>query len=64
MEQLDDGSTVTEIVSRFPAALRVFKEFGIDTCCGGALPASEAAQRHGVDLPTLRTALRDAAIES
>ena len=46
---LDCTQTVNETLRRFPATVTVFKAYGIDSCCGGALPVSEAAQRHGVD---------------
>jgi iron-sulfur cluster repair protein YtfE (RIC family) len=32
----------------------------MDSCCGGGVRVDEAAQRDGVDLDTLRTALNDA----
>ena len=49
--------TVDEVIQRFPAAVAVFKRFGIDACCGGALPIREAARRHGKDEKELLAAL-------
>lgn len=51
--------TVNEIIHRFPAAVRVFHRFGIDACCGGALPLTDAAARHGRSSEELLEALRE-----
>lgn len=61
---LDCGSTVNETIVRWPATLEVFKRFGIDTCCGGAISVEETARRHNANAQalcnSLRTALRSA----
>ena len=57
---IDASSTVNDIVARYPSTLAVFNAFGIDTCCGGALPVSEAAARHKIPLNALRSALESA----
>jgi iron-sulfur cluster repair protein YtfE (RIC family) len=46
------------IVARYPQALAVLQRFGLDTCCGGALPLRTAAQHHDLDLAELLAALR------
>lgn len=48
------------IVAHYPEALAVFQRFGLDTCCGGALPLDVAAEHHGLDIADVMTALRDA----
>ncbi|CAN5234117.1 hypothetical protein BH09GEM1_BH09GEM1_11830 [soil metagenome] len=50
-------STVDEIVAHSPVAISVFNAFGIDTCCGGAVPLGEAALHAHVQLATLLAAL-------
>jgi iron-sulfur cluster repair protein YtfE (RIC family) len=35
--------TINEIVARYPSALAVLARFGLDVCCGGALPLATAA---------------------
>jgi regulator of cell morphogenesis and NO signaling len=57
---IDARSTVNDIVARYPATLAVFNAFGIDTCCGGALPVTEVATRHKIPLNALRSALESA----
>ena len=60
-ETIDAGATVNETIQRFPATVAVFKQFGIDACCGGALQVRDAAQRHGLDPDALLTALESSA---
>lgn len=57
--QIDKGSTVNEIVAQYPDSITVFNQFGIDSCCGGAVPLAEAAQRDGADVDELLAALQE-----
>jgi regulator of cell morphogenesis and NO signaling len=57
----DVNETLNEIVAREPRVLGVLQRYGLDTCCGGALPLATAAQHHGLDINELLAALRDAA---
>ncbi|HEU0078480.1 MAG TPA: DUF542 domain-containing protein, partial [Longimicrobiaceae bacterium] len=56
-ETIDAGATVNETIRRFPATVAIFSAFGIDACCGGAVPVREAAERHGMDPDALLAAL-------
>jgi iron-sulfur cluster repair protein YtfE (RIC family) len=58
--QFDIISTVNELVMRYPATIAVFNRFGIDSCCGGAVPIADAARRDGADVDALLAALREA----
>lgn len=49
MERPHAEMTLNEISTRWPRTLEVLARYGLDTCCGGALPVREAASRHGVD---------------
>ncbi|MFO7168019.1 MAG: DUF542 domain-containing protein [Chloroflexota bacterium] len=57
----DAQETLNAIVARAPWALEVLAGFGLDTCCGGALPLAEAAERHGIDPQQILAALRERA---
>lgn len=57
---IDPRSTVNDIIARYPSTVAVFNAFGIDSCCGGALPVTEAAARHKIPLNALRSALASA----
>lgn len=46
---LDTDDTVNEAVRRVPASVAVFREYGIDACCGGELSIEVACAHHGVD---------------
>lgn len=55
-----DGMTVNDVIRRFPETVEVFNRFGIDACCGGAVPVEEAAARDGAEPEALRRALDEA----
>ena len=42
-----DEMTVNAAIRTFPQTVAVFNDFGIDACCGGAVPIPEAAARDG-----------------
>ena len=54
---LDPAVTVNEILLKYPSAVSVFNELGIDACCGGDASLNEAARRDGVNLAKLLAAL-------
>lgn len=41
--------TIAEIVSADYRAAGVFKKNGLDFCCGGKIPVSQACEKHGLD---------------
>lgn len=53
---LDD--TLNTLVARYPRVLPVLQRFGLDTCCGGALPLRVAAQHHDLDAAEVLAALQ------
>jgi regulator of cell morphogenesis and NO signaling len=50
--------TVNELVARYPRTAPVFRQFGMDMCCGGKVPVRAAAASHGVDEAALLAALQ------
>ena len=54
---LSEALTVNELIREFPATVQVFNDFGIDACCGGAVPVRDAAERDGADPTALLAAL-------
>jgi regulator of cell morphogenesis and NO signaling len=52
---------VNEAIRRYPGTVTVFNRFGIDACCGGAMPIPEAADRDGADTEELIDALAEVA---
>ena len=56
--------TVNDLIARFPETVTVFNAFGIDACCGGAVPVREAAARDGADLDALLDALAQVEAEA
>jgi len=53
--------TVREIALENPASIRVFESFGIDYCCGGRKPLSEACEAKNIALDTVIAALENGA---
>ena len=54
---LSETLTVNELIREIPATVKVFNQFGIDACCGGAVPIRAAADRDGADVDRLLAAL-------
>ena len=50
-------TTVNDLIRSVPATVDAFNRFGIDACCGGAVPIAEAADRDGADVTALLAAL-------
>jgi regulator of cell morphogenesis and NO signaling len=52
--------TLNTLIARHPQLLPVLQGFGLDACCGGALPLRVAAQHHDLDLDKVIVALHAA----
>ena len=52
--------TVGQLVVERPARARIFERLGIDYCCGGRLPLSEACSKRGLDTSKVLEELRAA----
>lgn len=61
--QVDTNKTVRELAVELPHATRVFETLGIDYCCGGKRPLSEACRHAGVPFETATAALQEAEIQ-
>src|ERR1039457_6242285 len=55
--------SVGQIAAEFPASVRVFEKYGIDFCCGGKIPVTEACGRKGLD-PAVLLAEIDQAVQT
>lgn len=62
--KIDAQMTVNEVLRLYPATLSVFNEYGIDTCCGGGIALSVAAERDGIDLAVLLSRLQQAGAQA
>ncbi len=52
---------VSEAASSAPATIKVFQQHGIDFCCGGHRPISEACAEHGLDVDRVMAELAQSA---
>ena len=56
----DYTKTVREIALEQPTSVRVFERLGIDYCCGGRKPLTEACSEHNLEVAAVVTALESA----
>lgn len=61
--KIDGHDTVRDVVVTYPAARRIFEGMGIDYCCGGQKPLSEAAKNAGVSVSEVASAVEHAVEE-
>ncbi len=52
--------TVRDIALENPATIRVFEKFGIDYCCGGRKPLTEACEANSLAVDEVIAALEGA----
>ncbi|MHB9107915.1 MAG: iron-sulfur cluster repair di-iron protein [Armatimonadota bacterium] len=52
--------TVGAVVAEYPATMRMLEALGIDYCCGGNVPLTEASKRANVPVETVVAVLRTA----
>lgn len=51
---------INDVVRRYPKTLKIFKDFKVDSCCGGGFPIEKTARNDGVDINALLKALNQA----
>ena len=44
VSEMTSSSTVNDVVRDFPGTLEVFRQLGVDTCCGGGAPLAQVAR--------------------
>jgi regulator of cell morphogenesis and NO signaling len=59
-EPIDPETTVAELAREWPATIRVFQRHGLDFCCGGKRPLSEACAEKGLAYAALARELEAA----
>ncbi len=62
MATITGDMVINEVIKKFPATIKVFNDFRVDSCCGGGAPIEVTARRDGVDVDGLVRAL-NAAVE-
>lgn len=60
---INTSSTISELASSAPGAIRVFEQFGIDYCCGGERPLDVACTKAGISVDDVVRSIEDAARE-
>lgn len=54
---IDPSTTVRDIAQQLPSSMRVFEELGIDYCCGGTKPLTDACSHAGIPVESVLTKL-------
>lgn len=62
--QITANSTVADIATQDPGAIRVFQHHQIDFCCGGRIPLAQACEQRGLDPEAVLAELRAARTSS
>ncbi len=52
--------TINDVIRRYPATIKVFNDFKVDSCCGGGASIETTARQDGVDVEPLIRALNAA----
>lgn len=60
----DQHDKIGDIVTVFPGASNVFKQYGIDFCCGGGRPIGQAVSEKRLDVTKLLKELNEAYAET
>lgn len=53
--------TINDVVKKYPETLKVFSEFKVDSCCGGAESIATTAAVSNANIPELMKALNKTA---
>ncbi|HHT9118884.1 MAG TPA: DUF542 domain-containing protein [Candidatus Hypogeohydataceae bacterium YC38] len=51
---------INDVIRKYPKTMKVFKDFKVDSCCGGGFSIEKTARADGVDLVSLLKALNGA----
>jgi regulator of cell morphogenesis and NO signaling len=62
MATISGDMVINEVIKKYPATIKVFNDYRVDSCCGGGAPIEVTARRDGVDVDGLVRAL-NAAVE-
>jgi len=57
MIAITEDMTINEVVKKYPDTLKVFGEFKVDSCCGGAESIATTAAVSNSNIPELMKAL-------
>ncbi|MBI3794084.1 MAG: DUF542 domain-containing protein [Nitrospinae bacterium] len=59
MNEINKDMMINEVIKLYPATVRVFKKYEVDSCCGGAQGLDVAAQLYGIDLEKMMEDLNE-----
>ncbi len=59
MATITEDMTINDVVTKYPETLKVFSEFKVDSCCGGAESIATTAAVSGANIPELMKTLNE-----
>lgn len=60
MATITEEMIINDVVNRYPETMKVFNQFKVDSCCGGAQSIATTAAVSGTGIPELMEALNKA----
>ncbi|MDR4506681.1 MAG: DUF542 domain-containing protein [Candidatus Brocadiaceae bacterium] len=54
---------INDVIQKHPKTITVFKDFGVDSCCGGGFSIEKTAEMSGGNLDVLMAKLNKVATE-
>ena len=60
MATITRDMTINDVIRKYPATIKVFNDFKVDSCCGGGASIETTARQDGVDVDALVRALNEA----
>jgi len=59
MSTITKDMIINDVIKKYPKTLKIFKEFNVDSCCGGGAAIEQTAARDGIDIEKLLIALNE-----
>jgi len=60
METITGDMIINDVIKKYPATVKTFSEFKVDSCCGGGQSIATTASLGGTNIPKLIDALNKA----
>ncbi len=60
MVTITEDMVINNVVNKYPESMKIFNDFKVDSCCGGAQSIATTAALNGANVPELIEALNKA----
>lgn len=59
MDTIVKNMIINDVIKKYPRTLKIFKDYNVDSCCGGGATIEQTAARDGVDVDALIKVLNE-----